>query len=105
VPAGQRGLPDVPGEAGHGFDEALEAAPAHEEHFGVRRDHRHRRRSLAALEQADLAEDLTFTELPHHPAPYTRSQVAGQEDVEAVRLVALREDGLPPPERPHPPEE
>src|SRR6266542_6828898 len=87
-------LPDAPREGRHRLQEILEAARADEEHLGVGRDDGDVRLATAAFDEAQLAEDVALAQLGDDLALDPDGEVTGEEDVEAVRLVVLDEDGM-----------
>src|SRR5436309_10335787 len=82
-------LPDAPREGRHRLQEILEAARADEEHLGVGRDDGDVRLATAAVEEAQLAEDVALAQLGDDLALDPHREVTGEQDVEAVRLVVL----------------
>src|SRR6266542_2991441 len=94
LPAGGRRLPDPPREGRHRLQQVLEAASAHEEDLGIGRDHGDVGLPGPAFEQTQLAEDVTLAHLADEPALDPDREVAGEQDVEAVGLVALDDDVL-----------
>src|SRR6266542_1945685 len=94
LPAAGRRLPDPPREGRHRLQQVLEAAGAHEEDLGIGRDHGDVGLAGPALEQTQLAEDVTLAHLADEPALDPDREVTGEQDVEAVGLVALDDDVL-----------
>src|SRR6266849_678406 len=91
--AGRR-LPDPPREGRHRLQQVLEAAGAHEEDLGVGGDHGDVGLPGPALEQPELAEDVALAHLADEPALDPDREVTGEQDVEAVGLVAMDDDVL-----------